>query len=155
MSRPPEQPRFLIPPENLCYNLVTLRFVQVFPGDTSRGFVPKYHFRILIPDSSDVGHINFRVGDTPHVLISAGHIGFAVAEPFRGHGYALQACRAIVPFVKSVYQTVIVICAPDNHASRRTIEKLGASLIDEIAVPPDDPHYQNGTHYMLRYRWNL
>lgn len=143
----------LIPPENLSFEKVTLRFAQVFPGDSSRGFVPKYHFRILIANGSDVGHINFKVGDTPHVLICAGHIGFGILEPFRGNRYALQACHAIAPFVRSVYRTVTITCDPENHASRRTIQLLGASFVDEVPVPPDDPHYQTGARRTLRYHW--
>src|SRR5205809_5167051 len=98
-----------LPPEALSSGDVLLRFVKVVSGETSRGFVPFYHFRILAA-GSDVGHINFRVGDTEHVRISAGHIGFEILEPFRGHGYALQACRAIAPFVRSLYGAVTITC---------------------------------------------
>lgn len=86
------------PPNNLSFGDVQLRFVHVTPGDPSRGFVPDYHFRILNLNASDVGHINFRIRDTEHVHICAGHIGFEIIEEFRGHGYAYQACRAIAPF---------------------------------------------------------
>ena len=49
----------------------------------SAGLVPYYHFRIIDVDGTDVGHINFRVGDTEHVRVSAGHIGFEIADVFR------------------------------------------------------------------------
>jgi predicted acetyltransferase len=124
-------------------------------GEPSRGFVPYYHFHILTADGLDVGHINFRVGDTEHVRICAGHIGFEIAEAFRGRGYVLQACRAMAPFVRSIYQTVTITCDPDNLASRRTIESLDAQFIDEIAVPVHDPHYQRGSRTKRRYRWTL
>lgn len=42
---------------------------------------------------------------------------------------------------------------PDNHASMRIIERLGASFVDEVAVPPHDPHYQRGSRSKRRYRW--
>ena len=132
---------------------VRLRFVRVAPGDAARGFVPAWHFRILIPDGSDVGHINFRIGDTEHVRVCAGHIGFEILEAFRGHGYALHACRAMAPFIRSVYAAVTLTCDPDNFASRITIERLGAAFIDEIDVPPHDPHYQRGSRSKRRYRW--
>src|SRR5215470_1661498 len=129
------------PPANLSSGEVTLRFVRVVPGEPSRGFVPYYHFRILRADSVDVGHINFRVGDTEHVRVCAGHIGFEILEQFRGRGYALQACRAIAPFVRSVSGTVTITCDPDNVGSTRTIERLGAGFTDEVLVPVHDPHY--------------
>ena len=142
-----------VPPEKLSSGKVSLRFVQLVPGDPSRGLVPFYHFRILTADDSDVGHINFRVGDTEHVRLCAGHIGFEILEAFRGRGYAFQACRAIAPFVASVYDAVTLTCDPDNHASRRTIERLGACFIDEVRVPPSDPHYQRGSRTKRRYQW--
>ena len=142
-----------VPPEALSFGEVTLRFVSVEPGEPSRGFVPYYHFRIVAADGTDVGHINYRVGDTEHVRVCAGHIGFEVAEPFRRQGIALKACRAIAPFVRLIHRSVIITCDPDNLASKRTIERLGADFMDEVAVPPQDPHYQRGSRRKLRYNW--
>jgi tagatose 1,6-diphosphate aldolase len=99
------------------------------------------------------GHINFRVGHTEHVRVSAGHIGFEITEPFRGRGYARQACQAIAPFVRSIYEWVTITCDPENPASRRTIEKLGAQFVDEVVVPVEDPHYQRGSRMKRRYQW--
>lgn len=141
------------PSETLCFGEVVLCFSRVVPGDPSRGFVPCFHFRIHAADGADIGHINFRVGDTEHVRVCAGHIGFEVVESFRGHGYALQACRAIAPFVRSVSNTVTITCDPDNLASRCTIERLGALFVDEVAVPAHDPHYQRGSRTKRRYTW--
>lgn len=141
------------PPETLSFDRVVLRFSRVAPGNRARGFVPSHHFRILTADGTDIGHINFRVGDTEHVRVSAGHIGFEITEAFRGHGYALQACRALAPFARTVSETVTITCDPDNLASRRTIERLGAQFIDEVAVPIHDPHYQRGSCTKRRYQW--
>jgi tagatose 1,6-diphosphate aldolase len=142
-----------VPSELLSFDEVSLRFVKAVPGEPSRGFVPYYHFRILVADGTDVGHINFRVGDTEHVRICAGHIGFEISESFRGHGYALKACRAIATFVRSVSGTVTITCDPDNSASIRTIERLGASFVDEVTVPSHDPQYQRGSRSKRRYKW--
>lgn len=141
------------PPETLSFGEVTLRFAKVVPGEPSRGFVPFFHFRILATDGADVGHINFRVGDSEHVRVCAGHVGFEIAEGFRGRGYASQACRALAPFIRSVCGVVTITCDPDNLASRRTIERVGAQFIDEVAVPTNDPHYQRGSRTKRRYRW--
>lgn len=143
------------PPETLGFGEVRLRFLKVMPGDPSRGFVPYYHFRILAEGGTDVGHINFRVGDTEHVRTFAGHIGFEVLERHRGRRYALQACRAVAPFVRSIYGDVLITCDPDNLPSRKTIERLGASFLDEVAVPPNERGYQRGSRIKRRYRWTL
>lgn len=152
MTAPVTGESFANPPDNLSFGEVCLRFVKIIPGDPARGFVPFYHFRTLAA-GADVGHINFRIGDSEHVQICAGHIGFEILEPFRGQGYALQACRAIGPFVRTFRPSVIITCDPDNLGSRRTIERLGASFLDEIPVPQNDPHYQRGSRGKRRYRW--
>ena len=155
MTAPLTDESLPIPPECLCFGEVTLRFVKVVPGEPARGFVPYYHFRILTAaDSSDVGHINFRVGDTEHLRTCAGHVGFEIVDRFRGRGYALQACRAIASLVRSVYGAATITCDPDNVASTRTVERLGACFVDEVPVPPHDPHYQRGSRIKRRYRWS-
>jgi tagatose 1,6-diphosphate aldolase len=141
------------PTGNLSFDQVSLQFVEIVPGNPQYGFVPYYHFRILTADQPDVGHINFRVGETEHVLNCAGHIGYGIREQFRGHSYALQACCAIAPFVRTIYSSVIITSDPDNHASLRTIERLGAVFINEVPVPPYDPHYQRGSRTKRRYQW--
>jgi tagatose 1,6-diphosphate aldolase len=146
--------KFPPPPDDLFFGQVRLRFVRIIPGDPpARDFVPAYNFRILAADGLDVGHINFRVGDTEHVRVCAGHIGYEILEPFRGHGYALQACQAIAPFVRSFYKAVTITCDPDNRASIRTIERLGASFTDEVPVPSYDPHFQRVSRSKKRFKW--
>jgi predicted acetyltransferase len=141
------------PPSDLAFGEVRLALAHIVPADPVRDFVPYHHFRILLADSTDAGHINFRVGDTEHVRQFAGHIGFEVHEAFRGSGLALQACRAIAPFVRTFYEAVIITCDPDNMASSRTIEKLGATFIDEVAVPPAVSHSKETMRIKRRYRW--
>lgn len=141
------------PPDTLTSGAVRLLFIQLTPGHPAHGFVPAYQFRIIILDGLNIGHLNFRVGDTDHVRLCAGHIGYGIMEPFRGRGYAQQACRAVASFVRQFYESVIITCDPDNLASRRTIEKLGAEFMDEVAVSPEDAHYERGSRSKLRYRW--
>ena len=140
------------PPGDLRFDAVTLAFATILPGDPARGFAPAYHFRIHV-DGRDVGRINFRVGDSAHVEFTAGHIGFEIAGPSRGHGYAYQACRALGPFVRTMYPSVIVTCDPANAPSRRTIARLGAAFLDEVPVPTHEPAYARGSRSKLRYRW--
>src|SRR5215470_7743258 len=145
MTKTPPMETLRPPSETLSFAHVRLHFLRVIPGDPVRDFFPAYHFRILIADGLEVGYINFRVGDTEHVRVCAGHIGFEIGEQFRGHGYALQACRAIAPFVRLVSGTVTITCDADNIASIRTIERLGAGFTDEVPVPVHDPHYKRGS----------
>lgn len=147
-------PMKLLPasPERLSFDFVTLHFSKIVPGNTDLGFVPFYHYRIFV-DSADVGHINLRIGDTEHVRFYSGHIGYEVAAIYRGNRYALQACLALAPFARLISPEYIITCDPDNYASRRTIELLGAIFIDEVTVPIYDPNYLRGSRVKQRFLW--
>lgn len=153
MLKRPKTEVFPFPPKDLAFDQVSLFFICILPGTPSLGLVPAYHFHIIEPGDADAGHINFRIGDTPHILQCAGHIGYEVAEPFRGHHYAYQACQAIAPFIRTFYDDVTITCNPDNIPSRRTIERLGATFLDEVPVPQNDPHYLSGARIKRRYLW--
>lgn len=144
-----------VPPDGLAYGDVRLLFDQLVPAKPLEGLAQYYHFHILTAEGTRVGHINFRVGDTEHVRLYAGHIGFQILEAFRGRRFALQACHAIAPFVRSIYEAVSITCDPDNEASRRTIERLGAAFIDEMVVPPEDPSFRSGSRRKRRYCWRI
>jgi predicted acetyltransferase len=137
----------------LAYGQVSLSFGGIVPADGKPGIVPYYHFRVLTADGADVGRINLRVGDSDHVKIIVGHVGYEIAESHRGSGYALQACRAMAPFVRTIYPSVIITSDPENVASVRTIERLGAEFIEEVPVPPNDPQYARGSRRKRRYCW--
>jgi predicted acetyltransferase len=153
MIVPQSHESFPRPSDALASGEISLRLAAIVPGEPKRELVPSYHFRILSGEDTDVGHLNFRIGDTDHVRMVAGHIGYQVLEPFRGHGYALEACRAVAPFVRQFYDAVTITCDPDNAASRRTIERLGALFLDEVPVPPHDPNYRRGSRRKRRYQW--
>lgn len=138
---------------SLTFDQVSLRFSKMVAGEPEFGYAPYYHFRVHLADGSNVGHLNFRVGDSEHVRLVAGHIGYEIAESFRGHGYAYQACRAIAPFVRRFYASVIITSDPDNAASVKTIERLGCVFLDEVPVPPHEGVYRRGSGRKKRYAW--
>ncbi len=143
------------PPDDLSHGQARLRLDRRAPADAGRGFSPYYHFRIYTSEGVDVGHINFRVGNSEHILNCAGHIGFGVAETFRGRGLAGEACRALAPFIQRFYEAVILTANPDNAASIRVIEKLGAEYLGTVIIPPHDPGYAGGARQKRRYQWRL
>jgi predicted acetyltransferase len=142
-------------PSDLESGPVVLSFEKIVTPESDGELVPFYHFKITCRDGTIVGHINFRVGDTRHIRLCAGHIGFEILPQHRRHSYSLHACRALAPFIRKHYERVILTVDPDNVASTRTIEKLGARFVDEIEVPPDDPSYAGGARRKRRYEWTL
>jgi predicted acetyltransferase len=141
-------------PESLTHGRVKLIFDTMTEGDEERGFVPGYRFRIVDDQDINVGHLSFRVGDTEHVRLAAGHIGYEVAEAHRGHGYAVDACLAVAPWISEISESVLITVDPDNFPSIRTVERIGATFLDEVDVPEGDPHYLRGSYRKRRYHWN-
>ena len=70
------------------------------------------------------GWVSLRVGDLAR---GSGEIGYSVLLPFRGHGYAAEASRAIVDesFASASLARVEACCVPANEASRRLLRGLG------------------------------
>ena len=133
---------------------VRLKFDKVFSADPEAETVPFFHFTIFNNAGQPVGHINFRVGNTRHVLQCAGHIGYEVLPDHRGASLAYYACKALVPIIRQFYTSVIMTVDPSNVSSIRTIEKLGAEYIGEVAIPPGDPAYASGNRKKRRYQWS-
>lgn len=132
---------------------VRLRFDRVLAGDPVQGLAQAYHFRIQDDRAADAGHINFRIGESYHVVMIAGHVGFEVLPPHRGSSYAYHACRALAPFARHHYEEVVLTSDPHNAASIRTIERLGAKFLGEVTVPESDPAFPNGARHKRRYSW--
>lgn len=61
-------------------------------------------------------------------------IGYGLAEPFRGNGYATEAAEGMCRWLFSEARATAIIATgvdDDNVASRRVLEKLGFAQIDE------------------------
>jgi ribosomal-protein-alanine N-acetyltransferase len=59
-------------------------------------------------------------------------IGYLLARPFWGYGYATEAARASLYFIFSNFDIpqVIALVHPENAASRHVLEKCGLALLD-------------------------
>jgi predicted acetyltransferase len=114
-----------------------------------------YLFAILA-DERRVGRLSLRIGETPTVLLYAGHLGFTVDEPHRRQGYARRAARLILPLARAHrLDPLWITCNPANAASIRVIESLGACYVETVAIPPDYDSYARGERQKRRYRLDL
>jgi protein-tyrosine-phosphatase/RimJ/RimL family protein N-acetyltransferase len=66
-------------------------------------------------------------------------VGFALAEPFRGQGYAFEAAAATLRYARESLklQRVVAIALPENHASTRVLERLGLRFERTIVFGPE------------------
>jgi RimJ/RimL family protein N-acetyltransferase len=64
-----------------------------------------------------------------------GHeIGWTIARPFWGRGYAAEAALGSMAFARTHlgWKSVCHVIAPTNHNSRRVAEKLGSTLVGTL-----------------------
>jgi tagatose 1,6-diphosphate aldolase len=135
-----------------------LRLVERAPADHERGFDPTYRFAMVDPTSDVVrGNINLRVGQTEHLTLYRGHIGFGVDERFRGNRLAIRSCKLLGGLARHhSLVPVWLTCDQGNLASQRTLELLGAEFVEVRTMPADYPYiqyYPPESRTKRRYRW--
>ena len=125
------------------------------PADPERDFVPAYRFEMRV-DGERAGSISLRAGNTRHLELYAGHIGYGVEPPFRGRRYAARACKLIFDLARRHGMTTLwITCNPENVASRRTCELVGGELVDIVDLPAETDMYKEGERQKCRYRIRL
>lgn len=123
--------------------------------DGSRWSVPAYRFAMVARDAR-AGTVSLRVGDHERLVRYAGQVGFAVDPPFRGQRLAERATRLLLPLARvHGLDPLWITCNPDNVASIRTLERLGAEFVEKMALPSDYDRYAAGERVKLRYRLTL
>ena len=144
-------------PGRLIDGDLELVLVEKRPADPSRDYVPAYKFKMTLAGQCvEVGAIELRVGETDHIVMYAGHVGYRVNPEHRGHRYAARACKLLLPLARSHgLETLWITCNPDNVASRRTCELAGAELVEIVDLPEDSDMYQRGERQKCRFRLDL
>jgi ribosomal-protein-alanine N-acetyltransferase len=68
-------------------------------------------------------------------------LGYALLPAHRGHGYAVEAGRALLTMARESFDIarVLAIVTPENTASIRTLEALGFSWLRRARLQPTDP----------------
>ena len=111
---------------------MTLRIIEKNPGDGEQ--IPFYYYDILA-DGVPVGRISIRIGENFHSYYN-GHIGYEIFPEHQGRGYAGKACKLVLEVARfHGMRRLYLTCGESNAASYRTIEKLGARLLEICPVP--------------------
>ena len=128
--------------------------VEKFPGNPIFGDAPTYYFEI-IADGANAGYVSLRVGFSRNLYYS-GQIGYTVNARQRGRGYAGRACRLLIPLMRAHGMTKVLITNnPDNTASRRVCEKLGAKFLRVVKIPRSHELYKAGDRYKNIFEWDF
>lgn len=144
-------------PGLLCDDELQLVLTATRDANGSDVELPTYCFSMRRADSDyAVGHLNLRLGHSENIELYQGHVGYGVQPRWRGHHYAERATRLILPLAKNHGVNPLWITAdPDNLASRRTCERLGAELVEILDVPKTALAYRHGARRKCRYRLDL
>jgi predicted acetyltransferase len=125
------------------------------PEDMVKRWVSSYDFELRVGEQR-AGRINFRAGDSFNLQMYGGHFAYAVEPAFRGHHYAERGVRLLLLLARRHgLKTVYITCNPDNWPSRRTCERLGATLVEIVSLPPDNDQYFAGEREKCRYRIDI
>jgi len=151
-----ERFRFLKGFEEIRGNEFRLILQEKLPEDRVRGWVPSYRYDIVsLMGTELIGSIDVRIGDNENIFY-AGHIGYRIHEPYRGRHYAEKACRLIIRVARAHnMKEVVITCNPDNLASKKTIQNLGAVYVGLVEIPPRNELYHYGDRYKLRFIWQV
>jgi ribosomal-protein-alanine N-acetyltransferase len=123
-------------------------------------YVPAYDFAIC-KGSEKVGEINLRIGycgfgPDESSLYYGGQIGYGVDEKYRGNGYAVRACRLLLPVAKAHGMMKLLITNNvTNTASKRVCEKLSARFIRTVRLPEWTDMFKNGSRFNNVYEWSV
>jgi predicted acetyltransferase len=115
----------------------------------SEGFVPDSMLYAFL-DGKIVGRSSIRHELNDHLRKIGGHIGYAVATPYRNKGIATEILKQSLSYCKDVLKLdrVLVTCDEENIGSIKTILKNGGIFEDKILA-------KKGTVYTNRYWINL
>ena len=120
------------------------------------GIVPTYEFEMIAGQNLKLGFLDLRVGNTDTLVLYRGHMGYGVEPEHRGNRYAARSCKLILPLAKRHGLTTLWITSdPDNKASRRTCEIVGADFVEIVQIPEDHDMRKRGDFRKCRYRIDL
>ncbi len=156
MSTSPETTFAFLDPGPLRDDSLELHLRRRQPAVPAKSYVPAYVFQMRHPETKQVmGGISLRVGNTEPIFYG-GHIGYRVEPSFRGQRFAARSCRLLLPLARRHgLNPVWITCNPENIASRRTCEILGARLVETVDVPEYSEIYLRGELRKCRYRIDL
>lgn len=148
---------FIDVPE-LSDGVVHLVCIAKDPARPEMNWVPSYEF-IICRGSQKVGDISIRIGYGGGMygsnLYYGGQIGYNVDEEYRGNGYAVRACRLLLPVARAhKMEKLLITNGHTNDASRRVCEKLGARLVRVALLPEWHDLYRDGQRYVNIFEWN-
>lgn len=142
---------------HLSDGVLALRHKSFLQGKVAMDRVPAYLFSIVhLASDQIVGEIDLRLEPTDYLQQYGGQMGYHIDAAYRGHRFAVRACLLLQEVAHTHGMTEIwITCNPDNLASRRTCELIGAEYVNQVKVPFASELYWRGDRFKCRYLWDL
>ncbi|MCW5872433.1 MAG: GNAT family N-acetyltransferase [Candidatus Eremiobacteraeota bacterium] len=143
-------------PEPMRDRELCLRLLSTSPDQPS-SYIHTYHFGMYLDGVPEiVGDIDLRLGDDSDLLLYSGQVGYGVDPQFRGRHLASRSLQLLLPLARRHgFRELWITCDPDNFASRRSCERLGAVFQGIVAIPARHEFYALGLRHKCRYRLKL
>jgi predicted acetyltransferase len=136
---------FIWPSEPYFSKMLQLLEDQSKGINLAPGRVPATMYYAFV-DGKIVGRLHIRHKLNQDLEHRGGHMGYAVAPPFRKKGYATEIVKQAVPILKNLgLNRILVTCADDNIPSWKIIENIGGVLENKV--------WDNVDEEMIRRYW--
>lgn len=100
------------------------------------GIVPSSLY-VLVEEDTILGTLVLRHELNAFLKTYIGHIGYRIHPQYRGHGYAYKMLKEAIQEAETKHgiTALMISCAHDNIASRKTIEKAKGRWVRRYEVP--------------------
>lgn len=111
------------------------------PDTCPAGMMPaSTYLCVRTRDDRLVGLVDIRHRLNDNLLKSGGHIGYSIRPDERGRGYAKMQLLLALDKCRSLgISPVLITCAADNEASKRTIVACGG-VLDDMRISHEGRH---------------
>lgn len=136
---------------------IVLRQNYIEEASEATSWVRTVHYAICLKyNGLQVGECDLRLGMNEE-LYYAGQVGYRIYFPYRGNGFAYQACRQLFLIARNEFglKDLMITCSPDNIPSHKTLQKLGGKLLRIVDVPEEHWLYARGETVKEIYYYNL
>ena len=118
---------------------IDLIFEEFVPANPNKKFVDCVTYNVVLHSTNKkIGHCSAKLGFNDTIFY-IGNIGYNIDENFRGNGYAGEAVTLLLEvFKKNGFKKIYITNIPENNASRRVCEKLGAKFLGSFEIPVDN-----------------
>lgn len=109
--------------------------LQIIEKQQGNDVMLPFYYWDIYADGKAVGKISLRIGRNFHTYYN-GNIGYEIDGAYRGNHYSKKACKMVLPVARAHgMEELFLTCKESNIASYKTIEGLGAKLLEIAEVP--------------------